>query len=229
MPAAIDAPRFLAKIHCSEIVMRPKFVITFLLLAVAVFGAIILLKPKPAAPPAPPFAETTTTAPPETARPPAKKLPPVENAAPVKSVEEAVAAVPETAPANNPPPAPAATATNEVLTVLERTAAIDRLQDWSTHDAKDTDALTNIVAALSSPDEKVREAAIDATRELGSKDAIPALTEAAAHTSDPDEKKALLDAIKFLKLPLLGTPEAMQDPPADNDKPEPPATEPTKP
>jgi hypothetical protein len=228
LAVAIDAPVYLTKIHCPEIVMRPKFVISFLLFAVAVFGAIFLLKPKPAAPSAPTSAETTATAPTATAPAPAKQSLSPEIATPAKPVEEAVAAVLKTAPASNPPPASAA-ATSVALTVEERAAAIEKLQDWGTHDAKDTEALTNIVAALASPDEKIREAAIDATRELASKDAIPALTDAAARTTDHNEKKALLDAVEFLKLPLLGTPEANQDAPAENVKPELPAADPAKP
>ena len=203
--------------------MRPKFVIILLLLAAAVAGGIYFLRPKPVTPSVPPPVETAVTPAAETVPAPAKNSPPAEPVAPAKPVEEAVAAAP--AAVSLPP---TAVATGGTLTVEERAVAIEKLQDWSTHDATDHEALTNIVAALSSPDAKVRSAAVDATRELGSKDAIPALKAAAAATEDKDEKLALLEAAHFLTLPMLGSPEAAQDTP-DDQKNELPATEPTKP
>ena len=49
----------------------------------------------------------------------------------------------------------------------------DRLQDWSMND--DAESLNHIVAGLTSPEKEIREAAIEATKQFGSADAISAL------------------------------------------------------
>jgi HEAT repeat protein len=63
--------------------------------------------------------------------------------------------------------------TNVVLSAEERAAEIDRLQDWSMND--DAESLNHIVADLTSPEKEIREAAIEATKQFGSADAISAL------------------------------------------------------
>src|SRR5208282_3514020 len=55
----------------------------------------------------------------------------------------------------------------------ERAAGIDRLQDWSMND--DAESLNHIVAGLTSPEKEIREAAIEATKQSGSTNAISAL------------------------------------------------------
>jgi HEAT repeat protein len=67
--------------------------------------------------------------------------------------------------------------TNVVLSAEERAAEIDRLQDWSMND--DAESLNHIVAGLTSPEKEIREAAIEATKQFGSADAISALKAAA--------------------------------------------------
>ena len=64
-----------------------------------------------------------------------------------------------------------------ILTDEQRQAAIDaeidRLQQWSMND--DPASLSNILADLTSPEKEIRDAAIEATKEFGSTNAIPAL------------------------------------------------------
>jgi HEAT repeat protein len=67
----------------------------------------------------------------------------------------------------------------------------------------DSESLDTILSELNNRDPRVREAAVDAAVQFGSRDAIPKLEDAAAQTEDPKEKAAILDAIEFLKLPTL--------------------------
>ena len=60
-----------------------------------------------------------------------------------------------------------------------------------------------IVANLSSSHRDVRRAALDATIQFGSRDAIPLLSELAAKTEDAREKVEILDAAELLELPSL--------------------------
>jgi hypothetical protein len=73
----------------------------------------------------------------------------------------------------------------------------------------DPDSLKTIMSELSNPDPKIRKAALDATIQFASRDAIPGLREVAARTADPKEKGALEDAIEYLQLPSLT--EVMQE------------------
>jgi len=63
--------------------------------------------------------------------------------------------------------------------------------------------LDTILSEISNRDPEIRKAALDATIQFGSRDAIPKLTDAISQTDDPNEKAALADAIEFLKLPSL--------------------------
>ena len=67
----------------------------------------------------------------------------------------------------------------------------------------DSDAFQLIITALKDPRPEIRKAALEATIQLGSRDAIPVLKELAAKTEDPREKVEILDAIEFLELPSL--------------------------
>ena len=69
-----------------------------------------------------------------------------------------------------------------------------------------TDERTNldtILSEISNRDPEIRKAALEATIQFGSRDAIPKLTDAISQTDDPNEKAALADAVEFLKLPSL--------------------------
>ena len=128
---------------------------------------------------------------------------------PPASLEVAPAAPPAVSNivANAAPSTPAAVRatvpaiTNVVLSAKERADEIDRLQDWSMND--DAESLNHIVADLTSPDKEIREAAIEATKQFGSADAIPSLKAAADSTENIEDKTAYLEAANFLSLPSM--------------------------
>jgi hypothetical protein len=175
--------------------MRPKFVLALILLAVLVLGAAFFLKQRMGSASAPPAGAEIT--------------PPVPVTAPN--------AVMSVAPPPVIPPAPTVTNT---LTPEQRQTAIeaetDRLQQWSMND--DPASLSNILADLTNSEKEIREAAIEATKQFGSSDAIPTLKQVAADTSDTGEQIALLEAADFLSLPSISdssvqlprTPEEIQ-------------------
>jgi type VI protein secretion system component VasK len=82
--------------------------------------------------------------------------------------------------------------------VSERVA---ELQDLAMNN--DPASLNSILSALGDSDAPVRKAAVEAAVQFGSRDAIPALQDAAMQTEDPQEKIDLLKAVEFLKLPPL--------------------------
>ena len=81
-------------------------------------------------------------------------------------------------------------------------ARVLEIQDLASEE--DNQSLNIILSELTSPDEEIRKAAVDAAIQFGSRDAIPALTVAAQQLDDTDERKAIKEAIEFLKLPHLG-------------------------
>ena len=154
--------------------MRLKIIIVLFVLAGLGLAAALFLRPHPAAPPTGP--ESVTSAPPE-----------------VTNVEASVVSA----------PAPAAAAPTNTLTPEQQQAAIntevDRLQQWSMKD--DPASLASILADLANPEKDIRDAAIEAAKQFGSTNAIPALKAAANATEDTQEKIALLQAADFLALP----------------------------
>jgi hypothetical protein len=68
---------------------------------------------------------------------------------------------------------------------------------------KDADSLKTILAELHNPDPNIRQTALTAVMDIGSKDAIPTLKNEMAWAEDPEEKVAIQKAIKFLELPTL--------------------------
>ncbi len=151
--------------------MRPKFVLALLLLAFLAVSAAVLLRQPK------PSAKSQTTVPPVVVAP----------AAPSAYV---------------PPPAPTPAAV-KTPTPEERRAAIDaekdRLYTWSM--SGDSRNLPDILADLNSPEQEIRMAAIEATKQLGDTNAIPALKAAAAKTDDSEEAIAMLQAADFIALP----------------------------
>jgi hypothetical protein len=161
--------------------LRPKFIITLGLLTFLVLGAAVLLKQQLGNTPVPPASPEVALAAP----------PAVSNIVAKAAQPSTPAAVPVTVPA----------ITNVVLSTKERADEIDRLQDWSMND--DTESLNHIVADLTSPDKEIREAAIEATKQFGSADAIPSLKAAADSTENIEDKTAYLEAADFLSLPSM--------------------------
>jgi hypothetical protein len=157
--------------------MRPKVVFGILLLAVGIaLGAVLL---KHLAAPAPAVMVTGNPAP---APAPAESAP-----------------LPAPAPFTAPPPPPLTADQQEATNQAE----IDLLMDWSRND--DPQSLSNILADLASSQKEVREAAIEAAKQFGSTNAIPALKAAAMNTTDTDEQIELLQAANFLTLPSIGS------------------------
>lgn len=158
--------------------MRPKFVFALLIISGSILGAVLFLKQHLGS----------------TASKPASAEPAI--AVPVASVnvEASVTQQPVIVPV--PPKA---------VTPEQRQANIDaetdRLQRLSMSD--DPASLPPILADLTNTEKEVRDAAINAVREFGSKDAIPALKAAVENTDDTKEKIDLLEAIDFLSLPRI--------------------------
>ena len=153
--------------------MRPKVVFGLVVLLLAFIAAAFLLKSRKENP-VPPTTETPATS-------------------------EVVNASPPPMPLSQP------TAPPHVLTDEERQSAIDaevsRLQDWSMND--DPASLSNILADLTSPEKDIREAAIEAAKQFGSTNAIPALKTAAVNSTNTDEQIEMLQAAEFLTLPSI--------------------------
>ncbi len=94
-----------------------------------------------------------------------------------------------------------ALATNDidhVRFVRQRVAELNALAMKS-----DTTSRDIILSELQNPDKAIREGALEATIQFGDRSVLPRLQEVADQTEDADEKKALLDAIDYLKLPSL--------------------------
>ena len=88
----------------------------------------------------------------------------------------------------------------------------DEDQEWIAKRIDELDALTwfddfeslgKILTELRNPLPEIRAAALDATRDFGSRDAIPYLEAISSDSKEPLEQKAIQDLIEFLKLPTL--------------------------
>jgi hypothetical protein len=79
---------------------------------------------------------------------------------------------------------------------------VAELMELASHD--DAASLDIILSELTNREPEIRKAALEATLQVRSREAIPRLMEAAEQTDDPREKTAIADAIEFLKLPTLG-------------------------
>jgi hypothetical protein len=76
---------------------------------------------------------------------------------------------------------------------------IDELTDLAMKD--DRNSLDTILSELTNRDPQIRKAALDATIQFGSRDAIPKLMDVVVQVDDPKEKAEIVEAIEFLKLP----------------------------
>jgi HEAT repeat protein len=182
--------------------MRPKVVIIVITLGLFVFGTLFAIRqsanrPSKNSGPQPTISGTTQ---PSDSLASAKAQPLAEHAA---------------APSGKGTPSDSAsTASTEdahQAYVEKRTA---ELMDIAMTD--DRANLDTILSELANRDPEIRKAALDATIQFGSRDAIPKLTDAISQTDDPNEKTALADAIEFLKLPSLTEIQAQSQPVANN-------------
>ncbi len=78
---------------------------------------------------------------------------------------------------------------------------IDELDDLAWFD--DPESLGKILTELRNPLPEIRAAALGATRDFGSRDAIPYLEALSRDSTDQLEQKALQELIEHLKLPTL--------------------------
>ena len=158
-----------------NLIMRPKFVFALSLLVVLVLGGAFLLKQHFAQPP---------------------------GACPESRLRRRcrLQTLRRVRPARTGCPAPVVTNT---LTADQRQAAIDaevdRLQNWSM--GNDPASLSNILADLTNPEKDIRDAAIEATEQFGSSNAIPALKVAANNTDDTQEKMPTWRPLTFFHCP----------------------------
>jgi len=67
----------------------------------------------------------------------------------------------------------------------------------------DAQSLQTILSELSSADPEIRSAAVEATIQFGSAEAIPELEKAMLFAENGQQRKEIDDAIEFLKLPKL--------------------------
>jgi hypothetical protein len=80
--------------------------------------------------------------------------------------------------------------------VIERKSELGELAN-----TREPSALNIILGELNNPDPHIRKAALTATVDFGSRDAIPTLQNEITLTDDPQEKLDLQNAITFLELP----------------------------
>ncbi len=75
----------------------------------------------------------------------------------------------------------------------------EELMDLAMSD--DRSSLETILSELTNRDPEIRKAALQATIQFGSRDAIPKLMDVVSQVDDPKEKADIVEAIEFLKLP----------------------------
>lgn len=174
----------------SYCLMRPAFILT-IVLAVAVLIGIAALVRRSSNLAASPPAVVETSSP---AAPGANSD--LSNPAPAEVASSPAAAAAPAKDGAAEVPAPGAANHSEYVKTR-----IAQLQDLSMEN--DAASLNTILSELNNRDPEIRSAAVEAAIQFGSRDAIPALMEAATHTDDPQEKKEMIDAAEFLKLPSL--------------------------
>jgi hypothetical protein len=97
------------------------------------------------------------------------------------------------------PAAPEGNGVDHETYVMERRAELTQLSMTD-----DPGNLKIILSEMENPDARIRQAALTATIDFGSKDAIPSLENEMNWATDPQEKVDIKKAIDFLQLPHLG-------------------------
>jgi len=130
--------------------------------------------------------------------PPSRNDPPDKpHASPSRRVPGPLRQHPPDLPAPIPPPYPADSPEHQDW-IASRIADLNALAWYD-----DDDSLHRILAELSNPLPEIQAAALAATINFGSRDAIPRLEQLAAQSRDPKQQLALTDAIAYLKRPTL--------------------------
>lgn len=160
--------------------MRPKMVILILLFSVAGLLAILFARPS---------RDKS-----QTASPDAKAAPPTIPAPETTTVIRA----------NNSPAQPAISQIDHAFSPETHEDYVARrvaeLMDLAMTD--DNSSLYSILSELNNRDPQIREAAVTATVQFKSPEAIPALQGAYARTDDPEEKIRIANAMDFLAIPI---------------------------
>jgi hypothetical protein len=168
--------------------MRPKVLLSALVLAVAILAPALYFHFKPDSPA--PDTDNAVAAAPDNSAPPAQALPSI-----LKRVQGAPSVVGGGLP--DRPVAPAAMSHDDYVT--QRTGELIEMGL-----SEDPQNLKVILSEMENPDAEIRHAALNATIDFGSKDAIPYLQNELAYATDLDEKVEIKKAIDFLQLPRFG-------------------------
>jgi hypothetical protein len=167
-------------------VMRPKVIIVVLAAGFLAFGSLLAIRQ----------GSNHSTKNSESTPISSAKDQPNDVPAPASQTAESTVSAPASSPASDQPKDSGEDAHR---TYVEQRS--EQLMDLAMND--DRTSLDTILSELTNRDPEIRKAALDATIQFGSRDAIPKLTDAASQTDDPNEKTAITDAIEFLKLPSL--------------------------
>ena len=178
--------------------MRPKIVLSAALLAVAILAPALYFHFKPASAPAPAPADQPTA----------------DAAAPAEAVPQILKRVAGPRPQAGmlAPQAPPEGVDHETY-VMHRRA---ELAELGMHN--DPESLRVILSEMENPDAEIRKAALNASVDFGSKDAIPSLQNELNWATDPQEKIDIQKAIDFLQLPSFGSDDTAQQS-SDNSAP----------
>jgi hypothetical protein len=175
--------------------MRPKFLLTLGLLTFVLLGGIWFLRQQ--------FDKTSMASLPVASSAPEASPTVADLKAPAapSAISRPLAVMPAADTNAAAATLPNTNRTSTVMSPEERAAEIDRLQEWGMNN--DSNSLNHILADLPHSDKEVRAAAIEAAKQFGSADAIPALKAAADSAEDTGDKIAYLEAADFLALPSL--------------------------
>jgi hypothetical protein len=169
--------------------MRPKIVVIVITLGLFVFGTLFAIRQS---------ADRSTKN--------SEPQPAIAGTTPLSDSLASAKAQPVAERATAPTGSGAPTATNSTPSAEEAHQAYVEQRSAELMDIAMTDERANldiILSELNNRDPEIRKAALEATIQFGSRDAIPKMADAAAQTDDPKEKAAIADAIEFLKLPSL--------------------------
>lgn len=161
--------------------MKSKFVVGILAAVALIASALVALKRSNSSPDQPLVSAST-----EQAAPDQQKSPPFISSPETSAVHESVST---------------AAAIAEPTNVESVDARIEHLDKLSAND--DEASLHVILSELTNSDARIRKAALEATIQFDSTNAIPTLKQVAETAQDPVEKQELLDAAKFLSLPSI--------------------------
>lgn len=173
--------------------MRAKVLLIVLLGAVAILAPALYIRFKPAAPP--PAAPVTDQPVADTA------------AAPAQPISHSVRRVgPDQSREGLSGPSVQPAEMDHDTYVLKTRGELSELGMQN-----DPESLKKILSELENPEPEIRKAALTATLDFGSKDAIPTLQNELNWATDPQEKVDIQKAIDFLELPTLSNDATAQN------------------